>query len=53
MDNFELSDGKEKLSVLEYQGNKGKSIKRSFNNVYVKNFSKDPSFDEECLKQLF
>jgi len=39
------------LSVLEYQGKK--TFKKSFNNVYVKNFPKDPSFTEECLEELF
>ena len=53
MDKFDLDiEGKDKLSVLEYQGNKGK-IKRQFNNVYVKNFSKDPGFDEKSLEELF
>ena len=54
MDKFDLDiEGKDKLTVLEYQGNKGKIIKRQFNNVYVKNFSKDPSFDEKSLEELF
>ena len=26
---------------------------RLINNVYVKNFPKDPSFSEECLGELF
>ena len=39
--------------MLEYQGNKGKINKRQFNNVYVKNLSKEPAFDEKALEELF
>lgn len=40
------------LSVLEYQQNK-RVQRRSFNNIYVKNFSKDSSFTDEQLAELF
>jgi len=54
MDKFDLDvEGKDKLTVLEYQGNKGKINKRQFNNVYVKNLSKEPAFDEKALEELF
>ena len=36
---------------MEYQGKK--VVRKSFNNVYVKNFPKDQSFTEECLEELF
>ena len=36
---------------MEYQGKK--IVRKSFNNVYVKNFPKDPSFTEDCLEELF
>ena len=40
------------LTVLEYQGKKA-VVKRGFNNLYIKNFSKDPKFTEEKLGELF
>jgi len=48
-------EGEGTLQVLEYQGKKGQTMaKRSFNNnLYVKNFSKDPSFTEDDLALLF
>jgi len=40
--------------VLEYQGKKGQTItKKGCNNLYVKNFSKDPTFTEDSLADLF
>ena len=58
MDKYDLSsDGPDAgtgiLSVLEYQGKKSQGVRRSFNNVYVKNFPKDPSFTDEHLAELF
>jgi RNA recognition motif-containing protein len=40
------------LSVLEYQHGK-KTQKKSFNNIYAKNFSTDPEFTDEQLATLF
>lgn len=58
MDKYDLaSDGPDAgtglLSVLEYQGKKSQGVRRSFNNVYVKNFPKDPSFTDDHLAELF
>lgn len=57
MDKYDLStDGTGTtgiLSVLEYQGKKSQAVRRSFNNVYVKNFPKDASFTDEHLAELF
>jgi len=60
MDKFDLKDdgydNEGVLTVLEYHGNKVKpasTSKRTFNNVYVKNFSKDPEFTDEQLAELF
>ena len=56
MDKYDLkSDGQQNegyLSVLEYQHGK-KTQKKSFNNVYVKNFSTDLEFTDEQLATLF
>ena len=43
------------LAVHEYHATSKKSTlsKRAFNNVYVKNFPKDPSFTEDSLMELF
>ena len=38
---------------MEYQGKKSQAVRRSFNNVYVKGFPKDPSFTDENLGELF
>ena len=38
--------------MLEYQGKKTVA-KKAFNNLYVKNFSKDPTFTDEKLAELF
>ena len=58
MDNYDLkSDGFDNegiLSVLEYQGNKKPVMtKQGCNNLYVKNFSTDPSFTDDSLADLF
>ena len=58
MDKYDLStDGQNGvtgyLSVLEYQGKKSQGVRRSFNNVYVKNFPKDASFTEQSLAEIF
>lgn len=59
MDNYDLKDdgfgGEGVLTVLEYQGKKGQSTisKRPCNNLYVKNFSTDPSFTDDSLAELF
>lgn len=40
--------------MLEYQGKKSQpSFKKSFNNIYVKNFSQDPDFVDEQLAEVF
>jgi len=56
MDKYDLSrdgpqGGEGILTVLEYQGRRNQATKRTFNNVYVKNFPKD--FSEEQLEKLF
>lgn len=57
MDKYDLaSDGHGNegiLTVLEYQGKKTQQqIKKSFNNIYVKGFPRDDSFNEEDLVTL-
>ena len=57
MDNYDLRGegygNQGTLSVLEYQGKKGQMSKHFSNNLYVKNFSTDDSFDDEKLSKLF
>lgn len=40
------------ISVLEYQQGK-RTQKRSFNNVFAKNFSTDPNFTDEQFEEIF
>ena len=58
MDKFELpkdKSGEENiLSVLEYQGKKvAQPAKKTFNNLYVKDFPKDSDFTNEDFGLLF
>lgn len=57
MDKYDLKgdgyDNEGILSVVEYQGTKTKQTRRTYNNIYVKNFSDDPDFKDEQLADLF
>ena len=57
MDKYDLAsdgyDNEGNLQVLEYQGKKGQLIRKVSNNLYVKAFSKDPSFTDDDLAKMF
>lgn len=55
MDKYDLSSegGTGCLTVLEFQGKKNLTSKKSYNNVYVKGFPQDESFSEDDLTKLF
>lgn len=52
MDNFELPDGKGKLSVSEYMPSKDRGVQKSssYNNLYVKDFPDKDITDDEFRK---